>query len=86
MGFSGHAVANALTTHAGNVEAAAAALLEEAAKADTGRRKEESASRELEDREAPQTSTKKKDNDDWVRASRGVRDAPKKPKVRAAKK
>jgi hypothetical protein len=86
MGFSGPAVANALTTHAGNVEAAAAALLEEAAKADTGRRKEESASRELEDREAPQTSTKKKDNDDWVRASRGVRDAPKKPKVRAAKK
>ena len=33
-------MANALTTHAGNVEAAAAALLEEAAKADTGRRKE----------------------------------------------
>jgi hypothetical protein len=87
MGFSGPAVASALTTHAGNVEAAAAALLEDAAKADNGRRKEEMASRE-DDREAPAapSSRTKKDNDDWVRASRGVRDAPKKPKVRAAKK
>ena len=39
---------------------------------DAWSRAQESASRELEDREAPQTSTKKKDNDDWVRASRGV--------------
>jgi hypothetical protein len=77
MGFSEEKIASALATASGNVEAAAQALLTAA---------------EQPPAEEPQAAgppaparTGKKDNDDWVRASRGVRDAPKKPKAKAKK-
>lgn len=77
MGFSEEKIAAALASASGNVEAAAQALLTAA--------EQPPAEEEPPSAPSPPSRTGKKDNDDWVRASRGVRDAPKKPKAKAKK-